>query len=145
MVANSIRCRRNPRVIAIAHLRQITFHRRKARGQASRSIAPTEGHCSVRLSSAHVMGGCRALGSDPQNSVTRPDGRHQQLQNCWIFDGIKIFYQPVSAQNPQLSIYAFVAKISHRIVTKIGLKHGADFTQFAREPYLKTVSEARED
>ncbi|RUO20710.1 GMC family oxidoreductase N-terminal domain-containing protein [Aliidiomarina haloalkalitolerans] len=63
----------------------------------------------VRLSSAHVMGGCR-MGSDPKNSVTRPDGRHQQLQNCWVFDG-SIFPTSVGA-NPQLSIYAFVAKLA---------------------------------
>ncbi|MCL5051463.1 MAG: GMC family oxidoreductase [Firmicutes bacterium] len=63
----------------------------------------------VRLSSAHVMGGCR-MGDDPRNSVTRPDGRHHQLQNCWVFDG-SLFPTSVGA-NPQLSIYAFVAKLA---------------------------------
>lgn len=66
----------------------------------------------VRLSSAHVMGGCR-MGPDASQSVTRSDGRHHQLQNCWIFDG-SIFPTSVGA-NPQLSIYAFVARLATQL------------------------------
>lgn len=59
--------------------------------------------------SAHVMGGC-PMGPDPASSVVDPSGRHHALANLHVMDG-SIFPTSVGA-NPQLSIYAFAAKLS---------------------------------
>ena len=61
----------------------------------------------TRVASAHVMGGC-AMGADARRSVTRGDGRHHQVENLWVFDG-SVFPTSIGA-NPQLSIYAMVAR-----------------------------------
>ncbi len=66
----------------------------------------------TRVASAHVMGGC-TMGADPRTSVTRSDGRHHQLENLWIFDG-SVFPTSIGA-NPQLSIYAMVARNATRL------------------------------
>ncbi|RUO23238.1 GMC family oxidoreductase [Aliidiomarina iranensis] len=64
---------------------------------------------SVRLSSAHVMGGC-PMGADATMSVVNPQGQHHQLQNLYVMDG-SLFPTSVGA-NPQLSIYALVARLA---------------------------------
>ncbi len=59
--------------------------------------------------SAHVMGGC-PLGPDPQRAVVDPAGRHHHLANLHVLDG-SLFPTSIGA-NPQLSIYAVVAKLA---------------------------------
>jgi choline dehydrogenase-like flavoprotein len=59
--------------------------------------------------SAHVMGGC-ALGPDPRNATVDTTGRHHHLANLYVFDG-SLFPTSIGA-NPQLSIYAIVAKLA---------------------------------
>ena len=66
----------------------------------------------TRVATAHVMGGC-AMGVDPRTAVTRGDGRHHQLENLWVFDG-SVFPTSIGA-NPQLSIYAMVARNATRL------------------------------
>jgi len=66
----------------------------------------------TRVASAHVMGGC-TMGVDPRTSVTGSDGRHHQLENLWVFDG-SVFPTSIGA-NPQLSIYAMVARNATRL------------------------------
>lgn len=70
---------------------------------------------SVRLSSAHVMGGC-AMGADERRSVVNTDGRHHQLQNLTVMDG-SLFPTSVGA-NPQLSIYALAARLATEFIKK---------------------------
>ncbi len=70
----------------------------------------------TRVASAHVMGGC-AMGNDPRLSVIRGDGRHHQLENLWIFDG-SAFPTSIGA-NPQLTIYAMVARNAGRLADLI--------------------------
>ncbi|MEQ1515893.1 MAG: GMC family oxidoreductase [Usitatibacteraceae bacterium] len=70
----------------------------------------------TRVASAHVMGGC-AMGADPRASVTRGDGRHHQLDNLWVFDG-SVFPTSIGA-NPQLSIYAIVARNASRLAASL--------------------------
>lgn len=71
----------------------------------------------VRLSSAHVMGGC-AMGEDPQQAVVDSQGRHHQLENLSVLDG-SLFPTSVGA-NPQLSIYAVVAKLASQLAEQLG-------------------------
>jgi choline dehydrogenase-like flavoprotein len=59
--------------------------------------------------SAHVMGGC-PLGPDPARACVDLAGRHHHLANLYVFDG-SIFPTSIGA-NPQLSIYAIVAKLA---------------------------------
>jgi choline dehydrogenase-like flavoprotein len=59
--------------------------------------------------SAHVMGGC-ALGPDPHRAAVDTTGRHHHLANLYVFDG-SLFPTSIGA-NPQLSIYAIVAKLA---------------------------------
>ena len=59
--------------------------------------------------SAHVMGGC-AFGSDPRRSAVDPTGRYHHLDNVYVLDG-SLFPTSIGA-NPQLSIYAIVAKLA---------------------------------
>ncbi|MDP9025692.1 MAG: GMC family oxidoreductase [Candidatus Eremiobacteraeota bacterium] len=62
--------------------------------------------------SAHVMGGC-AMGSDPRTSVAASNGRHHSLENLFVFDG-SAFPTSIGA-NPQLSVYATVARNASRL------------------------------
>ncbi|ACV27642.1 GMC family oxidoreductase [Kangiella koreensis] len=62
--------------------------------------------------SAHVMGGC-AMGSDKARSVVDETGRFHHLKGLYIFDG-SIFPTSIGA-NPQLSIYALVAKLASQL------------------------------
>jgi choline dehydrogenase-like flavoprotein len=63
----------------------------------------------TRVVSAHVMGGA-PFGGDPTRSVVGVDGRHHQLRNLYVCDG-SLFPTSIGA-NPQLSIYAFAARIA---------------------------------
>ncbi|HEY5862383.1 MAG TPA: GMC family oxidoreductase, partial [Casimicrobiaceae bacterium] len=63
----------------------------------------------TRVFSAHVMGGA-PFGSDPARSVVGVDGRHHHLRNLYVCDG-SLFPTSIGA-NPQLSIYAFAARIA---------------------------------
>jgi choline dehydrogenase-like flavoprotein len=55
------------------------------------------------------MGGA-PLGSDPARSVVDLHGRHHHLRNLYVCDG-SLFPTSIGA-NPQLSIYAFAARIA---------------------------------
>ena len=59
--------------------------------------------------SAHVMGGC-AMGTDPRRSAVDLTGRYHHLDNVHVLDG-SLFPTSIGA-NPQLSIYAIVAKLA---------------------------------
>jgi choline dehydrogenase-like flavoprotein len=63
----------------------------------------------TRVVSAHVMGGA-PLGADPSRSVVDLQGRHHHLRNLYVCDG-SLFPTSIGA-NPQLSIYAFAARIA---------------------------------
>jgi choline dehydrogenase-like flavoprotein len=63
----------------------------------------------TRVVSAHVMGGA-PFGRDPARSVVGVDGRHHHLRNLYVCDG-SLFPTSIGA-NPQLSIYAFAARIA---------------------------------
>lgn len=71
----------------------------------------------TRLGSAHVMGGC-AMGEDPRQAVADSLGRHHQLGNLSIHDG-SLFPTSIGA-NPQLSIYGLTAKLSAKLVKRLG-------------------------
>ena len=59
--------------------------------------------------SAHVMGGC-AFGTDPRRAAVDANGRYHHLDNLYVLDG-SLFPTSIGA-NPQLSIYAIVAKLA---------------------------------
>jgi choline dehydrogenase-like flavoprotein len=59
--------------------------------------------------SAHVMGGC-ALGADTKRAAVDVDGRYHHLANLYVLDG-SLFPTSIGA-NPQLSIYAIVARLA---------------------------------
>jgi choline dehydrogenase-like flavoprotein len=61
------------------------------------------------LYSAHVMGGC-PLGPDARRAVVDVQGRHHQVENLYVMDG-SLFPTSIGA-NPQLSIYAFAARLA---------------------------------
>ncbi|HQZ44997.1 MAG TPA: GMC family oxidoreductase [Usitatibacteraceae bacterium] len=63
----------------------------------------------ARVVSAHVMGGC-AMGPDASRAVVDERGRHHHVKNLSVHDG-SIFPTSIGA-NPQLSIYAFAARLS---------------------------------
>ena len=63
----------------------------------------------TRVVSAHVMGGA-PFGPDPRRAVVDESGRHHQLRNLYVCDG-SLFPTSIGA-NPQLSIYAFAARIA---------------------------------
>ena len=62
--------------------------------------------------SAHVMGGC-PIGDDAKTTVVDARGRVRELANLYVVDG-SLFPTSVGA-NPQLSIYAFAAKLASGI------------------------------
>ena len=66
--------------------------------------------------SAHVMGGC-PIGTDPRASVVDVTGRVRELSNLYVIDG-SIFPTSIGA-NPQLSIYAFAARLSSGLAAAI--------------------------
>lgn len=59
--------------------------------------------------SAHVMGGC-PIGPDERRAAVEPGGRYRHLANLFVADG-SLFPTSIGA-NPQLSIYAFAAKLA---------------------------------
>jgi choline dehydrogenase-like flavoprotein len=73
----------------------------------------------TRVVSAHVMGGC-GLAADAKRGVTRPDGRHWQIENLSIFDG-SLFPTSIGA-NPQLSIYGIVTKLGEALAEQLSGK-----------------------
>ena len=70
----------------------------------------------TRVVSAHVMGGS-AMSSDPATGVTRPDGRLYALDNVSVHDG-SLFPTSIGA-NPQLSIYALVARLTDALAATL--------------------------
>ncbi|MBI4756664.1 MAG: GMC family oxidoreductase [Betaproteobacteria bacterium] len=86
--------------------------------QARDGIAalPLEPHL-LRVVSAHVMGGC-AMGDDPRRSVVDGRGRHHGIGNLSVFDG-SVFPTSLGA-NPQLSIYAMVARNVTLLARELG-------------------------
>ena len=69
--------------------------------------------------SAHVMGGC-ALSDDPKRGVVNSEGRHHQIENLYVFDG-SLFPTSLGV-NPQLSIYALIAKLATAFANKLPKK-----------------------
>ena len=66
--------------------------------------------------SAHVMGGS-AFGPDPRRSAVDPNGRYHHLDNLYVLDG-SLFPTSIGA-NPQLSIYAIVAKLASALAAAL--------------------------
>jgi choline dehydrogenase-like flavoprotein len=81
-------------------------------GIAQLSLRPL----SMRVVSAHVMGGC-AMGSDAAVSVCNPLGRHHQLENVSVADG-SLFPTSIGA-NPQESVYGIVARNVSALATEL--------------------------
>jgi len=70
----------------------------------------------TRVVSAHVMGGCGMAGK-PELGVTRPDGRHWQLQNLSVHDG-SLFPTSIGA-NPQLSVYGLATMLASGLAREL--------------------------
>ncbi|MCC6198176.1 MAG: GMC family oxidoreductase [Burkholderiales bacterium] len=70
----------------------------------------------TRVVSAHVMGGA-PFGADPREGVVDLSGRHRHLRNLYVCDG-SLFPTSIGA-NPQLSIYAFAARIATGIAASL--------------------------
>ena len=69
------------------------------------------------VTSAHQMGGC-PMGESEKSSVVNSSGKHHQAENLYIFDASTF---PTSVgTNPQLSIFAMVAKQATRLAENIG-------------------------
>ncbi len=66
--------------------------------------------------SAHVMGGCGMAGR-AELGVTRPDGRHWQLENLSVHDG-SLFPTSIGA-NPQLSVYGLVNMLASGLAREL--------------------------
>ena len=66
--------------------------------------------------SAHVMGG-NTMSSDEKQAVVDENGKFYHLEGLHIFDG-SIFPTSIGA-NPQLSIYALVARLASRLVKSL--------------------------
>jgi choline dehydrogenase-like flavoprotein len=66
--------------------------------------------------SAHVMGGA-PFGRDATTSVVDEDGRHHHLSNLHVMDA-SLFPTSIGA-NPQLTIYAIVARLADRLARKL--------------------------
>jgi len=91
--------------------------------QAKQGIAELEYRVHItRIISAHVMGGCMMAG-DPERGVVDPDGRYHQLTNLSVHDG-SIFPTSIGA-NPQLSIYAIVARMASKLAQSLTGKPAA--------------------
>lgn len=70
----------------------------------------------LSIFTAHLMGGS-AMGEDPAHSVTNSVGQHHQLDNLSVMDG-SLFPTSVGV-NPQLSVYALVAKNATALAEKL--------------------------
>jgi choline dehydrogenase-like flavoprotein len=82
-------------------------------GIAAATLAPL----ATTVVSAHVMGGC-PFGPDAKRAVVDLSGRHQYLDNLYVFDG-SLFPTSIGA-NPQLSIYGIVAKLASDLALRLG-------------------------
>jgi choline dehydrogenase-like flavoprotein len=72
-----------------------------------------------RVVSAHVMGGC-GMGNDQHVAVIAGNGRHHAAGNLYVFDGSMF---PTSlGVNPQLSIYAMVARNANELAASLAGK-----------------------
>jgi choline dehydrogenase-like flavoprotein len=71
---------------------------------------------STRVVSAHVMGGC-AMSTDPRHGVVDINGRHHQWPDVSVLDG-SLFPTSIGA-NPQLSIYAIVARLASKLAFEL--------------------------
>ncbi len=71
---------------------------------------------TTTIVSAHVMGGA-PLGPAARRAVADPTGRHHQLANLHVFDG-SLFPTSIGT-NPQLSIYAIVARLASGLAQRI--------------------------
>lgn len=71
----------------------------------------------VRLSSAHVMGGC-GMGADPRQSVTDGWGRVHGMDNLRVIDG-SLFPTSLGI-NPQWTIYAMSARLASGMLEQFG-------------------------
>jgi len=69
-----------------------------------------------QIMSAHVMGGC-TLGETEQNSVCNPQGEVHGLAGLSVMDG-SLFPTSLGV-NPQLSIYAIVAKLATQLAAAL--------------------------
>ena len=76
----------------------------------------------TRVVSAHVMGGC-AMSDDERLGVTGADGRYHGLANVSVHDG-SLFPTAIGA-NPQLSIYAIVARLASGLARELTGKPAA--------------------
>ncbi len=82
--------------------------------------------------SAHVMGGC-PLGSEPARAAVDPTGRYHHLANLHVLDG-SLFPTSLGA-NPQLSIYAIVARLATGLATGLrGITAGRPIARGQRAP-----------
>ncbi|MBV7536517.1 GMC family oxidoreductase [Duganella sp. sic0402] len=70
----------------------------------------------TRMVSAHVMGGC-GMSDDERLGVTGSDGRYHGLANLSVHDG-SLFPTSIGA-NPQLSIYAMVARLASGLAQQL--------------------------
>jgi choline dehydrogenase-like flavoprotein len=70
----------------------------------------------TKMVSAHVMGGCGMAASASQG-VTRPDGRHWQIENLSVHDG-SVFPTSIGA-NPQLSVYGLANRLAQGLVREL--------------------------
>ena len=92
-------------------------------GEAKKGIAELEYRIHItRIVSAHVMGGCMMAG-DPERGVVDPEGRYHGLANLSVHDG-SIFPTSIGA-NPQLSIYAIVARMASTLAASLTGKPAA--------------------
>lgn len=84
---------------------------------ARRGIAEMENRIHItRIISAHVMGGCMMSG-DPARGVVDAGGRYYGVANLSVHDGA-IFPTSIGA-NPQLSIYAIVARMASALAQSL--------------------------
>ncbi|MTV40985.1 GMC family oxidoreductase [Duganella radicis] len=70
----------------------------------------------TRVVSAHVMGGC-GMADDARLGVTGANGRYHGLANLSVHDG-SLFPTAIGA-NPQLSIYAMVARLASALAQEL--------------------------
>ena len=71
---------------------------------------------SLKVFSAHVMGGC-AMGVDPDESVVDHFGRHHEISNLRVIDG-SVFPTSLGV-NPQLTIYAMAARNATELANEL--------------------------
>jgi choline dehydrogenase-like flavoprotein len=77
---------------------------------------------ATRVVSAHVMGGC-AMSDDQRQGVTSSSGRYHGIANLSVHDG-SLFPTSIGA-NPQLSIYAIVARLASGLAQELTGKPAA--------------------